>query len=157
MASREGGALLGYNKYNDDSDESSSDSEPEQPSIDEIDVSTLSFVSNGERVWRAPDGVFSKRNSYHPDETEQDAGKRNSEGADSNDSRRSSAGPHIPTLNFGAIVKEQRDPHRQSSARFHNIEQPVTQMQRGTFECAFPINVISAVCGTFECHFPIMC
>jgi hypothetical protein len=155
LASREGGALLGYNKYNDDSDESSSDSEPEQPSIDEIDVSTLSFVSNGERVWRAPDRVFSKRNSYHPDETEQDAGKRNSGGEDSNDSRRSSAGPHIPTLNFGAIVKEQRDPHRPSSARLHNIQQQ--HRCKGTFECPFPINMISAVCGTFECHSQIMC
>ena len=60
MAPREGGARLGYTKYNEDS-ETSSESEQEESLIDETESSIRSFTSNGERVWRSPDGVFSKR------------------------------------------------------------------------------------------------
>ena len=124
---REGGALQGFNKYSE-TDESSSESEPEQPAYDETDASTHSFVSNGERVWRAPDGIFSKRRQSAPSmrrientplsprnhaplslETDRDCAIRNSGGADSNASRRSSGGPDIPRLNFiGMSTSEEK-------------------------------------------------
>lgn len=140
MTSREGGALLGYNKYNNDSDETSSESEPEQPSVDEIDVSTHSFVSNGERVWRAPDDVFSKRSSSdlraksprHRAAAEGDESNRNSGGAESNDSRRSSGGPEIPRLNFGSIVG-----HNDSSPPAK--EQPELRASPGRLNCCSPV------------------
>jgi hypothetical protein len=174
LASREGGSFaLGYNKYNDDSDESSSESEPEQPSVDEIDVSTLSFVSNGERVWRPPDGVFSKRRqsspgdlygtapaALHLDQPEQAAGKRNSEGADSNGSRRSSAGPDVPRLNFSSIsaqqeqstpAKEQRETRRPSSARCISFCRPGASLRESAAAAAEWLNAI------FEQHAPHCC
>jgi len=110
---------LGYNKYRQDSDETSSESEQEeQLTTDLTDVSISSFVSNGERVWRPPEKIFSKRGQHDEKKRQSDQGakqsgdipasprQRNSGGESSAgdpSSRRSSAAD-VPRLNFGGML-----------------------------------------------------
>jgi hypothetical protein len=136
---RAGGALQGFNLYSN-TDDSASSSESETSHRDETDASTLSFVSNGERIWRSPEGIFSRRgfggegkrsHSADPGKSRRisntpvsdsaqvtaeskGAGKRDSTGADSN---RSSGGPDIPRLNFANMFHDQEDPQSRGSSR----------------------------------------
>jgi hypothetical protein len=120
-SAREGGALLGYNRYHHDSEETSSESEQEeQLTTDLTDASIASFVSNGERVWRAPEKVFSKRRQSDekkrsssddapasPEKGVAEA-KRWSQGSGGDaGSRRNSGGPDVPRLNFGGMFGRQ--------------------------------------------------
>ena len=157
--SRAGGVLQGFNLYsNTDDSETSSESEGGDEGQGETDASTSSFVSNGERVWRAPTATFSKRSdekkarssgkkkqsSNDPEQgvhsrsakTEGKVGARSS----SAKSNRSSPGPDIPRLNFGSLgnVFQQEKPppspekSRDSSGNSSRPDTPLDKTGTGT-------------------------